>query len=357
MADLAPDDDYDALEDIPSPRHTMALKGHEASEKIFLDAVQSGKLHHAWLLTGPKGIGKATFAYRVARFLLSGGEAEQGMFDDLSLDVDQDHPSVHKISAGAHPNILKLSRRYDPERKRFTTTIPVDDVRKTVGFFGSTAGEAGWRICLVDAADDMNAAAANALLKILEEPPKQSIFLITSHAPGRLLPTIRSRCRRLPFSSLDDDTLKSILADLGALDGEDDDHIAEAIAAADGSVRKAILFLKNNGPALAQSLSVIMRALPNPPIDAVHRLGDLVSARGAEESYAILIDLILHRLSHMVHAGSSDQPVSALASWAGVWEKTTRSVAQAEALNLDKKAVILGIIRDFQDASRSLSSA
>lgn len=361
MADPAPVHDYDALDGIPSPRETLYLKGHAEPEARFLEAFHSGKLHHAWLLTGPRGIGKASFAYRVARFLLSGGEATSGagLFGTSagSLDIDPDHPAASKIAAGAHPNLLTLNRRYDMERKRFTTTIPVNDVRKTVSFFGSTAGEGGWRICLVDAADDMNAAAANALLKILEEPPRQSLFLITSHAPGRLLPTIRSRCRRLSFAPLAADSLTDVLRTLGALETVSPEELAAVIEASEGSVRKALLFLNNNGPVLAQSLATIIKALPNPPLDAVHRLGDLVSARGAEESYTILIDLILHRLSMRIHAGSGKEPVSVLASWAGVWEKVNQSVAQADALNLDKKAVILGIIREFQEVARRTSSA
>ena len=196
---------YDILPDLEPPHRQRLFFGHTEEEQKLLSSWQSGKMHHAWLLTGPKGIGKATFAFRAARFLFNEGMTEQGagllgnMAAPTSLDSPDDSQAVHLVTNLAHPNLLVIDRPYDQKTKRFKTEITVDEVRRTVRFFGSTAGEKTWRVCIVDPADDLNNNAANALLKILEEPPVRTIFFLISHAPGRLLPTIRSRCAAWAF--------------------------------------------------------------------------------------------------------------------------------------------------------------
>ncbi|MGD8327641.1 MAG: AAA family ATPase, partial [Sphingomonadales bacterium] len=164
------------------------LLGYDEAERLFLDALNSDRLHHAWLLTGPKGIGKATFAYRLSALLLS---------DSTNGDIDELHPAIRLLRNEAHPDLRILKRGIDPKTGKLKSEISVADIRVLQGFLGSTAAQGGWRIIIIDAADDLNRNAANALLKILEEPPKKVAFFLISHAPGRLLPTIRSRCRHL----------------------------------------------------------------------------------------------------------------------------------------------------------------
>ncbi|MCA3555554.1 DNA polymerase III subunit delta', partial [Aestuariivirga sp.] len=175
--------------DVPwHPRSATELIGHENDESRLLQAAQTGKLHHAWLISGPKGIGKATLAYRFAKFLLQTPTAEKARKHN-SLHVPPDSHVFRQIAAGAHPDLLVIERGVDQRSKRLKTEIAVDDARRAQNFFAQTAATGGWRVAVVDPADDLNTASANALLKIIEEPPKQSIFLIVAHQPGRLLPT------------------------------------------------------------------------------------------------------------------------------------------------------------------------
>ncbi len=183
----AAEDNPDPREIAHHPRRRRTLYGHGAAEARLLGALRSGKLHHAWLLAGPRGIGKATLAYRFARFLLQFPDAG----GRTSLQLAPEMPSARQVAAGAHPDLLVIERVYDAKNKRLKSEIAVDDARLAGNFFALTAGAGGWRIAIVDAADDLNSESSNALLKILEEPPPKSVFLLVSHRPGTLLRTIR----------------------------------------------------------------------------------------------------------------------------------------------------------------------
>src|SRR6266481_3517453 len=184
------------------PRETTALFGHREAETALLNAYRSGRIPHAWLIGGPLGIGKATLAYRMARFVLA---HRNPLSEDVrraeTLNVDPSDPVARHVAAGAHGGLLTLERSLN-DKGVMRTVITVDETRETISFFGSTAAVEGWRVCIVDTVDELNANAANALLKVLEEPPRQSLFLLVSHAPARVLPTIQSRCRKLPLRPL-----------------------------------------------------------------------------------------------------------------------------------------------------------
>ena len=191
------DDEADI--DVLRPRETAALFGHDAAERALLDAFKGGRIPHAWLIGGPPGIGKATLAYRLARFVLAHPDPKAPAVQNAtSLAVAADNPVARRIAAQAQGDLLVLERVINEQTGKLYTVIRVDDVRRAVPFFGSTAGEGGWRIAIVDAVDDLQREGANALLKVLEEPPARTLLLLVSHAPGRELPTIRSRCRRRP---------------------------------------------------------------------------------------------------------------------------------------------------------------
>src|SRR3954467_13186198 len=224
------------------PRETLLLQGHRDAELTLLRAYQSGRIPHAWLIGGAQGIGKATLGYRMARFVLAHRDpTAREVQDARSLDVDPSHPVARHVAAGSHGALLTLERSLN-DKGVLRTVITVDETRETIAFFGSTAAVEGWRVCIVDTVDELNANAANALLKVLEEPPRQSLFLLRSHAPARVLPTIQSRCRKLPLRPLATADVVRAAAQTAQIP-PGDPALAEAAAAAEGSVARALTLL------------------------------------------------------------------------------------------------------------------
>ena len=222
---------------LPRPRETATLVGHGSAEAAFGEGIADGRLHHAWLIGGPAGIGKATLAYRVARRLLGypQGDGPPG------LAIPADHPVHGQVAGLSHPNLVALRRHRAPGVKTLPTKISVDMVRKALDLFASTAADSGWRVCILDSAEDLNANAANALLKVLEEPPPRALFLILAHQPGRLLPTIRSRCRALMLRPLGDgEVAEAVRALPPPFVQPDEAALARAVGLAEGSVGRAL---------------------------------------------------------------------------------------------------------------------
>ncbi|PTW60235.1 DNA polymerase III delta prime subunit [Breoghania corrubedonensis] len=347
--------EFDRIEGLPLPREQMRLIGHREAETMLLEAYRTDRLHHAWLIGGPKGIGKATLAFRMARFVLSHPDRDApqlALAADLSVDpTDQ---SVRRILAGSHGDLLHLRRPWDEKAKRFKSFLTVDEVRRTVSFFGSTSSYGGWRVCIVDAADDMNASAANALLKILEEPPQKCLFFVLSHSPGRLLPTIRSRCRRLDLKPLSPQEISRGLEMFDRAGGD----AAQAADLADGSLRRAIQLLDAGGIEVANGLDRLIAALPDPDLRQIHRFADAISDRKAEESYRIFLDLLRDWLDRRVHEdAAAGVPPARLVRWSEVWEKTNRAATLADALNLDRKQVVLGAFQALGEAASGIHAA
>jgi DNA polymerase-3 subunit delta' len=348
---------FDAIEGWPAPEAQEQWFGDFQAEQTLLGAYRGGRMHHAWLIGGPKGIGKATLAYRFARFALAYPDPKSEMVGraaDLSVPVED--PAFRKVAARAHPNLLVLERPYDEEKKRYRTELTVPEIRRTVSFFGSTAAEAGLRIAIVDPADDMNANAANALLKVLEEPPARSLFLIIGHAPGRLLPTIRSRCRRLELSPLPAEKIFSAIGVHGAANAEPAD-LGLAAALAEGSLRRAILLLEEGGIEQYRQLAALLGRLPDIDVDAMHRFADSAGSRSADDNYLGFLELIRGWLVRRIRREAEPEgglPAAgvALERWAEVWEKVNNSSDLANALNLDRKQVVLSIFMTLARATR-----
>jgi DNA polymerase III subunit delta' len=346
------DKDTDTDRDAPLPRETTVLFGHQAAEQEFLSSYRSGRLPHSWLISGEAGIGKATLAYRIARFVLAHPDPSAGAVRSaVSLALDPTHPTVRRIAGNAHTDLLVLER-VPGESGALRTVITVDQVRRIVSFFGSTAGEGGWRVCIVDSADELkHPEAANALLKMLEEPPSRSLFLLVSHSPGRLLPTIRSRCRRLILKPLD---AADVAAAATAALGPDADAAGLNAAAqvAGGSVARAIALAGGPLLALRQRVEVMLDALPATDPNALHALGDQLDRdRSLLEAFVGAVrDWLLRRLDAEVKGAKPD--LARMAGTADLWDKLNRSARDVETYNLEKKPLVFTIFGLLAEASR-----
>jgi DNA polymerase-3 subunit delta' len=335
----------DALTGTPHPRLQTAFFGHEAAEQTFLDAFRSGRLHHAWLIGGPEGIGKATFAYRIARFLLERGADEDRSAG--SLDVPAESRAARQIAAMSHPNLVVLRRMPASDKKAATTTIPVDLVRRAIHVFEGTPANGGWRIGIVDSAEDLTAASANALLKLVEEPPTRSIFLIVSHAPQRILPTIRSRCRRLPLRPLDDESLTKVLDNLGfpLPKGQE----SKALALAEGSVRRAVSVLDEDRLALVGKVDDLLDSLPRYDLRRLVALSEAIGKKGAEDNYDAVLDAVMRWASRRIAAEAALGPAR-LAPLADVCEKIAGAARNADVYNLDRRSLFVTMVQDLAEA-------
>ncbi len=342
----------DALEGIPHPGECRELIGHNMAIQTFLTNYAGGKMHHAHLVSGAKGIGKATFALRMASHLFRHKE-----YNDAPLElhpVMDGDPIDGKIAARSHPNLLHLQRPWDEKAKKFKTRLTVDEVRETVNFFGTTRGEDGWRVAIIDAVDDMNENSANALLKILEEPPERSVFFVLSHSPAKVMPTIRSRCQQLVLKPLDPQAVMNVLHQMG-LDQDISAEDMELLATLSmGSVRRAIMLSQEDGLSLYESFEALASSLPKPDWGAIHTLADSMAGRGKEDRFRLFMSFAEEFMEAKARAADSTQSdISILARWAEVWEKTRKSLRVAEAYNLDKKQVILNLFQDMGEAART----
>lgn len=361
--------------DTPHPRENPDLFGHESAERHLLAAWNSGRLPHSWLIAGPEGIGKATLAHRFARFVLSGGGGDSlfgpGAAD--SLYVAPDSPLFRRTAAAGHSDLMTLERQADPESGKLKTAIVVDDVRKAGAFLSLTAGEGGWRIVIVDSADEMNQNAANALLKILEEPPKKALIFLISHSPGGLLPTIRSRCSKLTLTPLDDTVVTILLQRFRPEIPEPEIRLLARLG--EGSVGRALRIAETDGLDFYRALVMIVRALPRLDAAALHRIGDGLARREADAQWHMASDLVVWWLARMIgclarsrHGGEIEieefvegehdcaRRMASLADvdrWTRVWERIIALFAQTDAVNLDRKQVLLNVFHAIQGAARA----
>jgi DNA polymerase III subunit delta' len=333
----------------PHPRETGTLFGHHAAEQTLLASYRSGRIAHAWLIGGPVGIGKATLAYRMARFVLAHPDpAAQAVQSANSLSVAADSPLARRVAAKSHSDLLVLERM-PGESGQLRTVITVDDVRRTVAFYGSTAGQGGWRVCVVDSADELKyPEASNALLKVLEEPPPRSLFLLVSHVPGRLLPTIRSRCRRLTLYALTQADVASAAAAALGKDMNDED-IRKASAAAEGSVARAIALLDGEHLAMREHIVALLSQLPQTDARALHALGDSLDRSGSE-AFATFVETVRDWLSSRLAREAPD--TRRLAQLAEVWEKLNRTAWEVEVFNLERKPMVFSVFGSLAETAR-----
>lgn len=356
----------DRLEGFSHPRHTRELYGHAGAENLLAEAVASRKMHHGWVLGGAAGVGKATLAYRLARHLLAEPHERDPFAQTLAIDPET--RAARQVAALSHPGLLVLRRPYDSKAKRFAQSITVDEVRRLRSFLAHSADEGQWRIVIVDTADDLNVNAANAILKSLEEPPARTVFVLLTAEPGRLLPTIRSRCRTLDLAPLDLENLKRAVAQAyaggnaeppGAQDWERLSDLAE------GSVRRALTISSSGGLKLYERALALLSALPRVDWNAAHMLGDELGGAAAEQKLEAFYEFLFGLLHRVVRARATGQGAGGelqlaqkligdgrVANWARVWEELQTEKATALDLNLDRKALVLATIGKLEALAR-----
>lgn len=356
----------DRLEEFAHPRATKLLFGHAGAERELAGTFAGGRMHHAWLITGREGIGKATLAYRFARHVLARPDERDPK--GVSLDVPPTSTAARQVLALSHPGLMLIRRPWDFKSKKLMTVITVDEVRRLRSFLAHSAEAQAWRCVIVDQADELNINAANALLKSLEEPPVRTVFLLVSSEPGRLLATIRSRCRRLDLAPLSSADLRhaalQAIGEAGA--GPPDAKAWPALERlAEGSVRRALMLAAAKGLELNARIGALIAGLPNVDWSSVHALSDEVSGAANGPRFELFYELLLGELSRLIRARTSGHGTSedlalagrligegSLASWAELWERSAREKAEALTLNLDRKALILAVFAGLAAAAR-----
>ena len=345
----------------PAAASATALIGHEAAERTFLAALESGRMPHAWLITGPKGVGKATLAFRMARALLStpaAAPSDAGLFGAapkraVTLDIPEGHPIFRRVAELTHSD-FRLVRRSLTDKGKLRSEIVIEDVRAAIDFLRLTPAESDWRVLIVDSADELNRNAANALLKILEEPRPKTVLILVSHAPGRLLPTIRSRCRRLTLAPLSD------IAMTAALQARTPD-LADAERAliatlAEGSLGHALNLIESDALTLFREIAALLVQWPRLDTAALHKLADKVTARGGERNFEMAAELLEWIGARFLRCAARKetkptpeafdgegqlygkwQAAAGLDRWLELWEKVERLFARVLSVNLDRR--------------------
>ncbi|MFO7759591.1 MAG: DNA polymerase III subunit delta' [Roseovarius sp.] len=358
----------DRVEGAPHPRETVRLIGQGAAEADFLDALTTGRLHHAWLLTGPRGVGKATLAWRLARHLL----AHQGLAQDApppqTLDVDPAHPVARRVMALSDPGLCLLRRGANDKGDRLAAEIRVSEVRKLGNFLALSSADGGRRVVIVDSADDLNTQAANALLKMLEEPPARTVMLLVSHQPSGLLPTIRSRCRVLRLTPLGAEDMAAALDQAGVTPEGDPMALAELSS---GSVGAAVRLLNLGGMKTYAELVGLLETLPRLDQSRALKLAESAAQRGAEERRDLLFSLSDLFMTRLARTGALGAPPAVEAApgeaallarlapdagraraWADCAQEIGARARHGRAVNLDPASLVLDTVFRIQQTAR-----
>lgn len=346
---IAPEQ-HDTLDRIPEPSENPFLAGHGQAATALAAAYRAGKLPHALLFSGPRGIGKATLAFHFARLVLTNPDHASAPTELVPPDPKSSH--FRQVAAGSHPSVLHLTR---PASERsgagFKSAITVDEVRKVSRFTSHTAHDGGYRFVVVDPADDMNVNAANALLKSLEEPPARTVFILIAHSAGRLLPTIRSRCQAVRLAPLFVEDLYAVLERFEiALPADAEGRTALAASAA-GSPRTAILMTEYGGLEVGAALDRLLAA-PNPPGVEAHRLAEAVAAKDRAIQFGMFNDRLLDVLAGVAVEAARTGDLERADRISGAWQEMRIAIGEAETYNLDRKQHALTMILRLHDTLR-----
>jgi DNA polymerase-3 subunit delta' len=337
----------DALPGAHHPRHTTSLIGHKNAETELLSAYRDSRLAHAWLIGGREGIGKATLAWRFARFVFANPDPDaRAVREARDLHVDASHPAARLLAQLAHPDFALIRREWQANTKKLASEISVDAVRIGLQVFRLSAAFGGWRIAIVDSAEDLNRNSANALLKIVEEPPQRSLILIVSHRPGQVLATIRSRCRRLRLDPLTEDQIVETAVSLGPPWTEaGQDKIAAAARRANGSVREALTRLTPESDGLGALIDSIVASLPRADPREVAKLAAAIGGRAGDEAYRTFHRELYDWLAS--YARELEPPSFQVKEIGGLWDSIRAAERETEALNLDRRLHVLALMAEI----------
>lgn len=338
IEDLNMQETHDAIDGVPQPEANAFLAGHEDIRAFLARTYHSGKMHHALLFEGPRGVGKATLAFHLAGHMLQHPKSDDAPAEIAAPDFGT--PLYRQIAGGIHPAILHIDRPLDPKTAKFKTGITVEEIRRVSHFLARTSHDGAWRVVIIDPADDMNRNAANALLKTLEEPPGRVLFILISHSAGRLLPTIRSRCQTLQFKPLDAVSMQKALNAIGPGIGFDGEGAAALIARSEGSVRKAALLIAHGGLEIAQAADTILEK-KGFDLPKALALAAAIGGREAEIQYDLFSEHVLQRISDRARFHAEEGAILPANAWSTFWDRTRREMIETQAFNLDKKQAIL----------------
>ncbi len=345
---IAPEQ-HDMLDGVPSPAETARLFGHQEAASFLAAAYRSGKLPHALIFAGPPGIGKATLAFHLAHHLFK--HPQPTAAPEALAAPDPASPLFRRIATGAHPSLLHLTRPLNDRTKSFKTVLTVDEIRKVGGFLSMTAHDGGHRVVIIDPADDMNTNAANALLKNLEEPPKRTLFILIVHAPGSLLPTIRSRCQMIRLGPLAEAELMQVLDGLEPPPPREQAARAALAARAGGSARAAVLLTQYGGLEIAEALGAVASA-PSLDVAAAYRLAEAVAGRDQAVQFGIFNRRALDLLAEAASAAAATGDLARAKALADAWQEALEAVSETETYNLDKKQHALAMIDRLNSVMR-----
>lgn len=334
---------HGVLEGAIHPSENTRLFGHGGAEAFLAQSYRSGKGHHAILIEGPEGIGKATLAFRFANHVLSHPDPAEA--PETLADPDPASLVSRQISSGASHNLLHLTRPVDEKTGRAKAAITVDEVRRAGHFFAQTSGTGNWRIVIIDPADDLNRNAANAILKILEEPPKRAMFLVLSHAPGRLLPTIRSRCLPLRLEALGEADMKRALAALRLDPGA---NAAAVLEKAAGSVSEAIKLINYGGMDIAEALDGVLSASGPAARKAMHKLADVLSARDSDVLHGFFTGHLENTVMSRARQAALSGDIASAERQARLAGDIQERLRLAQAYNLDRKQTVISLLEDLK---------
>ena len=334
----------DRIEGFPHPRETTHIVGQDAALSRVSRAIRSGRPPQAWLITGPPGVGKATLAYRMARYMLAFGATDKGAED---LSVPEKDAAAIQVASASHPGLLVLKRGLNPETGKLMNVLSVNEIRRLAGFFGMTSGAGGWRVAIIDTADDMNDNAANALLKMLEEPPSRAMLIVLSNVPGRLLPTIRSRCQKVVLRPIDTAIVEKELS--RRLPDSDAKERAALARLSGGSIGMALQLADGEGVALAREADRLLDNASVPDVAAILALGDKIGRMtdGLESFGTFLLQALVDRIRSQAMAGKTN-----LDLWVECLNKLESSFRRSTALYLEPRQTVLSAARTLAATTR-----